>query len=188
MIAGAPEEVRDLFTKRVKLMAPLLKAWKTALKDENAVDFSGLIHQAINILDKGRFVSPWKHILVDEFQDISPQRASLLAALFKADYAAQIANARQEAQQIVEKAVQQAEATTREQLAAAREQIEREKERARQDIVNERDRAMNNLRNEVISLSVAMATKVVAKDMDSETNTKLIEDAIAKLDSKTIGL
>lgn len=70
MIAGAPEEVRDL-SKRVKLMAPLLKAWKTALKDENAVDFSGLIHQAINILDKGRFVSPWKHILVDEFQDIS---------------------------------------------------------------------------------------------------------------------
>ncbi|MBW9464292.1 DNA helicase IV [Kluyvera sp. EC_51] len=83
MIAGAPEEVRDLFGKRVKLMAPLLKAWKTALKEENAVDFSGLIHQAINILEKGRFVSPWKHILVDEFQDISPQRAALLAALSK---------------------------------------------------------------------------------------------------------
>ena len=116
------------------------------------------------------------------------QAARTEAEQFKADYAAQIANARQEAQHIVEKAVQQAEATTREQLAAAREQIEREKERARQDIVNERDRAMNNLRNEVISLSVAMATKVVAKDMDSETNTKLIEDAIAKLDSKTIGL
>lgn len=116
------------------------------------------------------------------------QAARNEAEQFKADYAAQIANARQEAQQIVEKAVQQAEATTREQLAAAREQIEREKERARQDIVNECDRAMNNLRNEVISLSVAMATKVVAKDMDSETNTKLIEDAIAKLDSKTIGL
>ena len=107
------------------------------------------------------------------------QAARNEAEQFKADYAAQIANARQEAQQIVEKAVQQAEATTRDQLAAAREQIERE---------NERDRAMNNLRNEVISLSVAMATKVVAKDMDSETNTKLIEDAIAKLDSKTIGL
>lgn len=81
MIAGAPETVRDLFSKRVKLMAPLLKAWKAALKEENAVDFSGLIHQAINILEKGRFISPWKHILVDEFQDISPQRAALLAAL-----------------------------------------------------------------------------------------------------------
>ncbi|MET6677264.1 DNA helicase IV [Citrobacter amalonaticus] len=83
MIASAPEEIRDRFGKRVKLMAPLLKAWKSALKAENAVDFSGLIHQAIVILEKGRFVSPWKHILVDEFQDISPQRAALLAALRK---------------------------------------------------------------------------------------------------------
>ncbi|MBV8045140.1 DNA helicase IV, partial [Pluralibacter sp.] len=81
MIAAAPDEARELFGKRVKLMAPLLKAWKTALKEENAVDFSGLIHQAINVLEKGRFVSPWKYILVDEFQDISPQRAALLAAL-----------------------------------------------------------------------------------------------------------
>lgn len=81
MIESAPEAIRDLFSKRVKLMAPLLKAWKTALKAENAVDFSGLIHQAIILLEKGRFVSPWKHILVDEFQDISPQRAALLSAL-----------------------------------------------------------------------------------------------------------
>lgn len=41
---------------------------------------------------------------------------------FKADYAAQISNARVEAQQIVEKAIQEAENTTREQLATAREQ------------------------------------------------------------------
>ena len=88
----------------------------------------------------------------------------------------------------VEKAVQEAENTTREQLSTAREQIEQEKNRARQDIVIERDRAMNSLRNEVVSLSVAMAGKVVAKDMNSETNTKLIEDAIRQLDSKTIGL
>lgn len=83
MIEQANEEVRDLFAKRIRLMAPLLKAWKGALKEEGAVDFSGLIHQAVNILDKGRFISPWKHILVDEFQDISPQRALLLAALRK---------------------------------------------------------------------------------------------------------
>lgn len=80
MIANTPEA---MFSKRIKLMAPLLKAWKSALKEENAVDFSGLIHQAIVILEKGRFISPWKHILVDEFQDISPQRAALLAALRK---------------------------------------------------------------------------------------------------------
>ncbi|MEH0834428.1 DNA helicase IV [Pectobacterium cacticida] len=81
MVEQAPESLRAIFQQRIRLMAPLLKAWKKALKEENAVDFSGLIHQAINALDKRRFVSPWKHILVDEFQDISPQRASLLAAL-----------------------------------------------------------------------------------------------------------
>jgi len=83
MIEQASDELRDLFGKRIRLMAPLLKAWKGALKDEDAVDFSGLIHQAVNILEKGRFISPWKHILVDEFQDISPQRAQLLSALRK---------------------------------------------------------------------------------------------------------
>ena len=118
----------------------------------------------------------------------SAEQSRLEAEQIKADYAAQIAKARQEAQEIVEKAHHQAKLSTAEEVAAARSQIENEKERARQDIVIERDRAMNSLRNEVVSLSVAMAGKVVAKDMKSETNTKLIEDAIRQLDSKTIGL
>ncbi len=52
MIDNTSEEIRDLFQKRIRLMAPLLKVWKSALKDEGAIDFSGLIHQAINILEK----------------------------------------------------------------------------------------------------------------------------------------
>ncbi|QZN94282.1 DNA helicase IV [Symbiopectobacterium purcellii] len=81
MLVLADDEQRPRLQRGLRLMAPLLKAWKAALKEEGAVDFSGLIHQAVNLLDKGRFISPWKHILVDEFQDISPQRAQLLAAL-----------------------------------------------------------------------------------------------------------
>ena len=118
----------------------------------------------------------------------SAEQSRLEAEQIKADYAAQIAKARHEAQEIVEKAHHQAKLSTAEEVAAARSQIQNEKERARQDIAIERDRAMNSLRNEVVSLSVAMAGKVVAKDMNSETNTKLIEDAIRQLDSKTIGL
>lgn len=83
MIASSPDVIRDRFAKRIKLMAPIMKAWKSALKEEGTVDFSGLIHQAINIIEKGRFITPWKHILVDEYQDISPQRAALLSALRK---------------------------------------------------------------------------------------------------------
>jgi len=81
LVSAVPELLRDSFSQRIKLMMPLLKAWKSALKAEGAVDFAGLIQQATALLEKGRFVSPWKHILVDEFQDISPPRAALLKAL-----------------------------------------------------------------------------------------------------------
>ncbi|MGV7961778.1 DNA helicase IV [Photorhabdus tasmaniensis] len=81
MTEQVQEEYLDQFQKCIRLMGPLLKAWKSELKTEGAVDYSGLIHQAVNILEKGRFISSWKHILVDEFQDISPLKAKLLAAL-----------------------------------------------------------------------------------------------------------
>lgn len=83
MIASASEALQPRFTRGIKLMAPLLKCWKSTLRSAGEIDFSGLIHQALNVLEKGRFISPWKHILVDEFQDISPQRAALLHALRK---------------------------------------------------------------------------------------------------------
>ncbi|GKX62615.1 DNA helicase [Pragia fontium] len=81
MLALAPEDLRTDFQKKLRLLAPLLKAWKKALKEEGALDFAGLLHQAVNLIEKGKFISPWRHILVDEFQDISPQRAALVNAL-----------------------------------------------------------------------------------------------------------
>ncbi len=81
MVEQASEALRAPFQQRLRLLAPLLKAWKAALKQEGALDFPALLQQAQAQLEKGRFISPWRHILVDEFQDISPQRARLLAAL-----------------------------------------------------------------------------------------------------------
>ncbi|MEX0446028.1 DNA helicase IV [Xenorhabdus sp. SGI246] len=81
MIEQASSEYAVLFQKRIRLMAPILKAWKSALKTEGTMDFSGLIRQAVNILEKRRFISPWKHILLDDFQNISPLSTRLLAAL-----------------------------------------------------------------------------------------------------------
>lgn len=46
-------EYTESFKKYLKLLSPLLKAWKTALKEEDAIDFSGLLHQAINLIEKG---------------------------------------------------------------------------------------------------------------------------------------
>lgn len=84
-IEQAAESERAQFQKRIRLMAPLLKAWKAALKTENALDFPSLMRQACIVVEKGQFVSPWKHILVDEFQDISPSCIQLLTLLSRQD-------------------------------------------------------------------------------------------------------
>ncbi|WP_340607693.1 DNA helicase IV [Xenorhabdus bharatensis] len=81
MLEQALPEYSDSFPKRIRLMAPLLKAWKSALKEEGALDFYGLIHQAVHTLQKGRFISPWKHVLLDNLQNISPLSIKLLTAL-----------------------------------------------------------------------------------------------------------
>jgi DNA helicase-4 len=71
MIESAPEEIRAVF-QAGQADGAAAESLENGAERRKCRRFSGLIHQAINILDKGRFVSPWKHILVDEFQDISP--------------------------------------------------------------------------------------------------------------------
>lgn len=45
------------------------------------IDFEDMIARATSIVRSGRFVSPYKYVLVDEFQDVSPGRAELVHAL-----------------------------------------------------------------------------------------------------------
>ena len=44
-----------------------------------------MITEATNLVNKGEFKSPYRYIMVDEFQDISIGRAKLLSALQKSD-------------------------------------------------------------------------------------------------------
>lgn len=86
---GSQKTISDLATPaeskqmqmELRLVAPIVKIWKSTLKAEGAVDSLGLIHQAINLLHKGKFISPWKYILIDEFQDLSPLEMQLLQSL-----------------------------------------------------------------------------------------------------------
>lgn len=45
------------------------------------IDFEDMILRAAHYTETGRYVSPFRHILVDEFQDISQSRARLVKAL-----------------------------------------------------------------------------------------------------------
>ncbi|MFD2180414.1 DNA helicase IV [Veronia pacifica] len=65
------------------LIAPLVKAYQDVLKKEGTTDFDGLIRQAAKLLQRkhGADVSGIRFIMVDEYQDISPLRMTMLEAL-----------------------------------------------------------------------------------------------------------
>ena len=106
----------------------------------------------------------------------------------RVEYEAQLLEARMQAQEIMDRATKLAEEHTQQQLKELQAQLDHEKEQARLEIAREREKAMRQMREEVVTLSLAMAGKVIAKDMQSKENVDLINDAIEQLDSKAVGL
>ncbi|PNH99704.1 DNA helicase IV [Vibrio diazotrophicus] len=60
---------------------PCYQAWQEMLKESNHIDFNIMISRATNYVTKRKFAAPWKFIMIDEYQDISPQRLDLIQAL-----------------------------------------------------------------------------------------------------------
>ncbi len=61
------------------VFAPVFEEYQKRL--EGRIDFEDMILRAARYVETGRYVSPFRHILVDEFQDISQSRARLVKAL-----------------------------------------------------------------------------------------------------------
>ncbi|MDX1360856.1 MAG: UvrD-helicase domain-containing protein, partial [Pseudoalteromonas tetraodonis] len=64
-----------------KLLKPLLANYNHYLDTQGEIDFDDMILKALDYVNTGKFISPWRYIMVDEFQDISPTRAALVKAL-----------------------------------------------------------------------------------------------------------
>ena len=62
-------------------MQPILTAYQALLDARNEIDFEDMINKALRYIENGQFRSPWRYIMVDEFQDISEPRARLVKAL-----------------------------------------------------------------------------------------------------------
>ena len=63
------------------LFEPIYEVYQQHLRDTDTIDFEDMIGRAIEYVETGRYQSPYRHLLVDEFQDISVSRARLLKAL-----------------------------------------------------------------------------------------------------------
>lgn len=77
----AKKEDNQRATLFLKLFEPILKNYENYLKEHNEIDFSDMINMATTLISNTQFSSPFKYIIIDEFQDISQSRYHLIKAL-----------------------------------------------------------------------------------------------------------
>lgn len=103
------------------------------------------------------------------------------AEAMKRDYTVSIANARDEAAEIVSSAQKRAEQRSEELVQQANAEAAAVKKRAEESIEQERRKAMNELKGEIADLSVMIASKVVEREVNEEDHKRMIEDFIGKV-------
>ncbi|WP_270583865.1 F0F1 ATP synthase subunit B [Bacillus smithii] len=90
----------------------------------------------------------------------------------------ELKKAREDAQALIENAKKQGERQKDEIIAAARQEAERLKESAKAEINRQKEQAVAELRDQVASLSVLIASKVIEKELSEQDQEKLIQDFI----------
>lgn len=101
-----------------------------------------------------------------------------------AEHRAQLEKARGEAQKLIADGRATAEKLRNDLIEQTRAQQQEMLERARRDIENEKNNAIASLRREAVDLAIAGAGKVLERNLDSESNRKLVE---AYLSSVSLG-
>ena len=106
------------------------------------------------------------------------ERAKSDADAEKAQYLAQIADAKNEAGRLIEEARQAAETVRADLIARAEQEANDIRARAQADIANQRNQAMAQLRTDVAALSIDLAGRIVERNLDTATNRELVDSFI----------
>jgi F-type H+-transporting ATPase subunit b len=106
------------------------------------------------------------------------EKAHAEAEAEKAQYLAQIADAKNEAGRLIEEARQAAESVRTDLVTRAEAEANDIRARAQADIANQRNQAMAQLRTDVASLSIDLAGRIVERNLDSDTNRHLVDSFI----------
>ncbi|MFP4661378.1 MAG: F0F1 ATP synthase subunit B [Halanaerobiales bacterium] len=141
-----------------------------------------------------------KRYLYDKIIDVLESRANNIendlstaektredAEALKREYEAQLKSARDEAQNIVEAAETRARRKAREIIKEAQEKAENIKVNKMKEIEQAKKEAVEQLRNEVASISLLAASKLIQEKLDQEKHKKLIMNYIGKLDKNKLG-
>lgn len=114
------------------------------------------------------------------------EQANREAQRVLAEYQQKVAAAKTEAQELLAAGRQAAEKVREDMLARARQEHEDLIGRARREIAAEREKAVAELRGEAVELSLAAASKVLERNLDSEADRRLVRQYLDSLhDSRT---
>ena len=105
------------------------------------------------------------------------EQTRLDAEALKAQYVEQLANARQEATDIVDKANKVAQNLHDEFMEQARAEKEAMMATAKERIEQDKQQALVDIRTQVIALSTQIASKVVNQKLNSAEDQKIVADA-----------
>ena len=102
-------------------------------------------------------------------------------------YKQKLQDANVKAQEIVDKAEKIARDEHDATILATKKEIEQMKKNAAEDIQRDRERAAAQLKGDVINISLAAAEKIIAKNIDTKENERLIGEFINQLDKEKLG-
>ena len=111
----------------------------------------------------------------------SAEEAKLEAQKLRDEYAAQLQNARSEAQDIINQAAKIGEQTKADIVNEAREEAARLTAKAQAEIAREKTEALNEIRNEIADLAVLAASKVVGKTIDVADHQNMVNNFVKEV-------
>lgn len=99
----------------------------------------------------------------------------------KAEYEQKLAAVKNEGQEIIKQATLRAEQKSEEIISSAKEEAISLKEKANKDIVQEKQKVMNELKNDISSIAILAASKVIEKDIDQAKHEEMINKFIEEV-------
>jgi F-type H+-transporting ATPase subunit b len=118
-------------------------------------------------------------IIAQQFNEAEKHRAE--AAKLAEEHRANVANAKKDAHELIENARRAGEKQAADILAAAEAEARRLKDEALADINREKELAIAELRDQVGSLSVLLAGKIIAQELNAESHKALFEEAVKEM-------
>lgn len=69
----------------LNLVEPIYNSYCNYLISNKEIDFNDMINLATNYVNTGKFINPYKYVIIDEYQDISKSRFKLIDSLRKSN-------------------------------------------------------------------------------------------------------